>query len=177
MPDLYFNSYLALDELCLDLFFFFLPKATRWQVCNILFMFCRFALNWSHCEGCTARFSGKKHGTSAGFGWGRKKKRRRQNQHVLFVLNCLFADTMAACPHGVGGDAEEPAVCTETTTPSWKDSADKGAADLFISFAARDTDREDVSPVSEAQPTHQALVSFGLFGRNARVLPRPTFSF
>lgn len=56
-----------------------------------------------------------------------------------------------------------------------KDSADKRAADLFISFAARDTDREDVSPVNKAQPTHRALVSLGLFGRSGEVLPHPTF--
>lgn len=51
------------------------------------------------------------------------------------------------------------------------------AADLFISFAARDTEIEKMYLLSnEAQPTHRALVSCCLFGiSNTEV--HPTFSF
>lgn len=80
--------------------------------------------------------------------------------------------------------AEEPAVCSETHLPShhhlppspWKASEDR-FADLFICFAARDTDREDVSAVSGAQPTHPALVSIGLFGRKSPSSSSSNFFF
>lgn len=91
----------------------------------------------------------------------------------LFIRDCL-STAIEASPHGVYSDAAEPA--SRFRRPPRGPGRQK-AADLFISFAARDGDREDVSAVNKARPTRRALVSLCLFGISTEVLPHQTFLF
>lgn len=117
-----------------------------------------FSLNWSHCEGCTAVLMENTEPTLGSSGnaeplsfqpccntfylfWTVYLARWYQRVRAEFTVMRRGARSLFCLPP--------------------KDSADKRAADLFISFAARDTDREDVSPVNKAQPTQP---SFGQLG-------------
>lgn len=85
-------------------------------------------------------------------------------------------------------------ICRDDTSIStWSLQCCRGACSLFcLPLRTRQTkgcrfvhllrcegrgDREDISPVNKAQPTHRALVSFCLFGRSTEVLPHQTFLF
>lgn len=97
-------------------------------------------------------------------------------QHRVFMETHpgLFILWDTDISHGVYSDAEEPAslFCLPP-----RGLGRQKAADLFISFAARDRDREDVSPVNKARPARTALVSLCLFGISTEVLPHQTFLF
>ena len=93
-----------------------------------------------------------------------------------FIYSGLFILRDRGILHGVYSDAEEPVSLFRAPPPPRGLGREK-AADLFISFAARDRDREDVSPINKARPTRTPLVSLCLFGISTEVLPHQTFLF
>lgn len=97
-------------------------------------------------------------------------------KHLLFIPDCLSL-VIPASPHGVSSvysDAEEPAVCSSFAPRTQRT---KGCGFVHLLRCEGHRDREDVSPVNKAQPTHRALVSCCLFGISTEVLLHQTFLF
>ena len=95
-----------------------------------------------------------------------------------FILDCLSTVMIPASPHGIFPQftvIQRSLQSVPSLPPRTRRT--KGCRFVHLLRCEGHGDREDVSPVNKAQPTHGALVSCCLFGISTEVLLHQTFLF